>query len=81
MFSSRVDSKRPVVTLPNFSIRPATNEEWRLIEYKNGNVTHRLVRKDSDWSIVCGDCKAEFWAAGSSVLSPCPLFPMSFQSA
>lgn len=75
MFSSRIDIRRPVVTLPNFSIRPATNEEWRVIESQRGNVTHRLVRRDFDWAIVCGGCHAEFWDNGSSVTSPCPDFP------
>jgi hypothetical protein len=75
MIASRIDSMRPVVTLPNYSIRPATNEEWRVIESNRGNVTHRLARRDSDWSIVCADCGAEFWSNGSSVSSPCPDFP------
>jgi hypothetical protein len=75
MMSARVETRRPVVTLPNYSFRPATDEEWRMIESDRGNVTHRLVRRDSDWSVVCGDCGAEFWADGSSVSSPCPEFP------
>ena len=70
-----METKRPVITLPNYTIRPATNEEWRNIESGRGNITHRLIRRDSDWAIVCGDCHAEFWAAGSSITDPCAFFP------